>query len=56
MQLKVSSGDLNQICERIAIEFDCSIDDDLRNQIANSLMRFDELGLIQRQYNDRLVT
>jgi len=49
MQLESSSANLEQLCERIAMEFDCSIDDDLRNQIATSLMRFDELGLIQRQ-------
>ncbi|MBV5310279.1 HPr-rel-A system PqqD family peptide chaperone [Chromatium okenii] len=55
MQIEANSSNLDQLCERIATEFDCSIDDDLRNQITASLMRFDELGLVQRQRNDDLV-
>jgi PqqD family protein of HPr-rel-A system len=52
MQLAANPSNLNQLCERIATEFDCLIDDDLRNQITASLMRFDELGLVQRQHSN----
>ncbi|MBK1693739.1 hypothetical protein CKO09_03150 [Chromatium weissei] len=56
MQLEFNSADLNQLCNHIAMEFDCLIDDDLRSQIATSLTRFDELGLIRCQYDAELAT
>lgn len=43
---------LKQIHEQVCMEFDGAPPRDLRAQIAASLMRFDELGLIQRQPQD----
>jgi PqqD family protein of HPr-rel-A system len=55
MQLEANSSNLDQLCERVATEFDCPIDDNLRNQVAASLMRFDELGLVQCQHNEDVI-
>ncbi len=49
MQLESSPASLKDLCERLSMEFDVAPDAALRTQIAASLTRFDELGLIQRQ-------
>lgn len=50
--LESAPGTLNDLCERLAEDFDVAPADNLRAQVASTLARFDELGLIRRQPHD----
>ena len=48
-QLESTPSHLDGLCERLSMEFEIAPEYDYRAQVAASLTRFDELGLIQRQ-------
>ena len=51
-QLEADPSQLDQLCEYLSMKFGVAPDEDLRRQVAASLARFDELGLIEHQPKD----
>jgi PqqD family protein of HPr-rel-A system len=47
--LQSKPSDLDQLCEHLSMELDFAPNENIRAQVASTLARFDELGLIQRQ-------
>ena len=54
--LKASHSHLDELCERLALDFEFADADNIRAQVASTLARFDELGLIRRQTGDDTAT